>query len=259
MRGLIEEKVESLFSMKSYPEKLSYSGNLDLLGRVKVSIIGSRKPTLYTKTMTHNLSQALSHTGVCIVSGGAMGVDAIAHSGAKASNTIAVLPNGLDHKYPAINKKLLTSIEEKGLLLSQFDDDFIATPWSFVVRNELVVALGEVLVVTQADLKSGSMRSAEFALEMGKEIYVLPHRLGESKGTDELLKNGAAKLILDIDEFVAQFVDMEKQVVKQDDLLEFCKTNPTYDEAISNFQDRVFEAELDGLIRVENGKIFLNY
>ncbi|WP_345980594.1 DNA-processing protein DprA [Sulfurimonas sp. HSL3-2] len=257
MRGLIEEKIESLTSMKNYPKQLSYSGNLDLLEHLKVSIIGSRKPTPYTKTMTHNLSQALSHVGVCIVSGGAMGVDAIAHAGAGAGNTVAVLPNGLDHKYPAINKKLLSSIEQEGLLLSQFDDDFIATPWSFVVRNELVVALGEVLVVMQADIDSGSMRSAEFALEMGKEIYVLPHRLGESKGTDELLKNGNAKLILDIEEFVAQFTGRKKEVTFNDEFLEFCKTNPTCDEAVQNYPDRVYEAELEGLIKVENGKIFL--
>ena len=187
MRGLIEQPIESLKNMKKYPSQLSFSGNLELLQRKKVSLVGTRRPLAYTKTATLTLAQKLTRQGICIVSGGAMGVDALAHSGAGFCNTIAVLPNGLDHKYPAINKNLLTSIEKEGLLLSQFDNAFKATPWSFVVRNELVVALGEILVVTEAELQSGSMRSIEFALEMGKEIYVLPHRAGESSATNWLL------------------------------------------------------------------------
>ena len=78
--------------MKSYPKELSYSGNLELLDRVKVSIVGSRKTSKYAREQTHKLSSALSKVGVCVVSGGAMGVDAVAHLGSGASNTIAVLP-----------------------------------------------------------------------------------------------------------------------------------------------------------------------
>ena len=256
MRGLIEEKIDSLLSMKKYPEKLAYSGNTDLLNRVKISIIGTRRPSSYTKTFTHNLAASLSKASVCLVSGGAMGVDSIVHFGAKPSNTIAVLPNGLNHKYPAINKNLLNDIEKDGLLLSQFDDDFKATPWSFVVRNELVVALGDVLVVTEADINSGSMRSVEFALEMGKEIYVLPHRLGDSKATNELLKKGFAKAIYEIDEFVAKFTEMKQENKNIDEFLEYCKTNPTYDEAIRVYKEKVFEAELDGVINIKNGIIY---
>ncbi|WP_345993596.1 DNA-processing protein DprA [Sulfurimonas sp. HSL-1716] len=257
MRGVIEEAIEALSLMQNYPQKLSYSGDPSLLKRKKISVIGSRKPNPYTKAATHQLSQALSRAGICIVSGGAMGVDAIAHGGAKASNTVAVLPNGLDHKYPAINKKLLASIEKEGLLLSQFDDDFKATPWSFVVRNELVVALGEILVVTQADLDSGSMRSVEFALDMGKEIYVLPHRLGESKGTNSLLQKGLAKAIYDIDEFAARFAGIQNILRPDDEFIEFCKGAPTYDEAMLKYQDKVYEAELEGQISVRNGKVYV--
>jgi len=91
---------------------------------------------------------------------------------------MTVLPCGINIKYPAINKNLLCDIEKQGLLLSQFKKDFKATPWSFVVRNELVVALGDVLIVAEAQLSSGSMRSVEFALKMNKDIFVLPHRVG---------------------------------------------------------------------------------
>ena len=187
-----------------------------------------------------------------------MGIDAIAHKGAGESNTIAVLPCGINVKYPAINKNLLSAIEKDGLLLSQFDADFRATPWSFVVRNELVVALGDVLVVAEAELNSGSMRSIEFALKMNKEIYVFAHRIGESEATNELLKSGRAKAIYDIDEFVAKFAGDEVEDVKSDTFVEFCKTNPTYDEALKKYPSRVFEAELSGEIFIENGRVLYN-
>ena len=257
MRGEIEQTIASLALMKKYPPKLYYSGNLSLLERKKISIVGSRKPVQYTKIMTHNLSLALSKAGICIVSGGAMGVDAIAHSGAKSSNTIAVLPNGLDHKYPAINKNLLSSIEQDGLLLSQFDDNFKAASWSFVVRNELVVALGDALVVSEAELGSGSMRSIEFALEMGKQIYVFPHRIGESSATNRLLQEGKAEAIYDIESFVTQISGFTCKNKIEDKFIEFCRTSPTYDEAMMLYSEKVFEYELDGYIEIIHGKIFI--
>ncbi len=254
----LKEKVDALKSMKSYPKQLFFSGNTELLDKTKISIIGSRKPSKYSRSLTHQLATSFSRNGVCIVSGGAMGIDAIAHKAAGESNTIAVLPCGIDVKYPVINKNLLTAIEKDGLLLSQFNPNFRATAWSFVVRNELVVALGDVLVVGEAELNSGSMRSIEFALKMDKEIFVFPHRIGESKATNELLEQGKAKAIYDIDEFVSRFVSVEIPEVKEDDFLEFCKSNPTYDEALKKFPSRVFEAELSGVIRIENGKVLYN-
>lgn len=251
----LERKLDELDSVENYPSKLYYEGNLELLERVKVSIVGSRRTSKYSREQTHKLSSTLAKAGVCVVSGGAMGVDAVAHLGAGASNTIAVLPCGINIKYPAVNKNLLTDIQNSGLLLSQFEKDAKARPWSFVVRNELVVALGEVLVVAEAELDSGSMRSIEFALKMGKEIFVFPHRLGESSATNELLKEGKAEAIYDIDTFVSRFGTVKAIKVKQDSFLEFCGKTPTYEEALSKYPERVFEAELNGDIEVRNGKV----
>lgn len=265
----VQEHIPELDSMKKYPTNLFYSGNIELLKSKKISVIGSRKPSQYSKTQTHKLCTKLSKKGVCIVSGGAMGIDAISHIAAGSSNTISVLPCGIDLKYPAVNKNLLSDIESNGLLLSQFDEGFKATPWSFVVRNEVVVALGDVLIVSEAELESGSMRSIEFALEMGKNIYVLPHRLDESSGTNTLLKEGKAKAIYDIDKFVSDFCN-DKIIYphnssysslisegKTDEFLEYCKTAPTYDEALSKYSQRVFEAELEGKIDIKNGRVYL--
>jgi len=247
------EHINELESMKKYPNPLYYKGNLELIKRPKVSIVGSRKALAYTKDMTYKLSKALSSRGVCIVSGAAMGVDAIAHAGAKADNTIAVVANGLDIRYPKVNAKLIEDIEDKGLVISQFEDGFRATPWSFVVRNELVVALGDILVVTQASLDSGTMRSVEYALDMQKDIWVIPHRIGDSSGTDMLLNQGLAKPIYDIEKFASTFGKETTNSIKKDDFYYFIQTSPTFDEAIMKFGDRVYEAELEGILTIQDG------
>ena len=253
---ILKEQINSLESMKKIPDKLWYIGNKELLKRPRVSIVGSRRPLPYTKNLTYTLARELAKRGVVVVSGGAMGVDAIAHKGAGAKNTIAVMANGLDLHYPKINSSLIKEIEEEGLVLSQFAPSTKAFKWSFVVRNELVVALGEILIITEADSKSGSIRSAEYALKQNREIFVLPHRLNESSGTNRLLKEGLAEAIYDIDNFVDRFGSI-KEDTKEDDFFIFCKSNPTLEEAIKRFKDRVYEEELLGSIIIEDGKIKL--
>jgi len=254
---IINFNIDSLNSMKKYPKRLAYKGNLALLNRPKVSIVGSRRPSSYSKLYTTQLTKELSKRGVVTVSGGAMGIDSVAHYGAGASNTISVYATGIDIRYPAVNKTLLENIENQGLALSQFDDNFKATPWSFVTRNELVVALGDTLIVCEADINSGSMRSVEYALKMKKEIFVLPHRLGESEGTNQLLIKGLATPILDIDKFCLRFGLSIENDIPKDEFFYFCQSFPTLDEAISKFGQRVYEAELENIISIKNGIISL--
>jgi len=257
MSEKITEYITQLDVMRKYPSELFYKGDLSLLKRPKVSIVGTRRPMSYTREYTYTLAKALSQRGVCVVSGAAMGVDGMAHKGAGAENTIAVVANGLDIRYPVVHTSLIASIEEKGLVLSQFNDGFITTAWSFVVRNELVVALGDILVVTEAELKSGSMRSVEFALKMGKEIFVLPHRLGESMGTNALLKEGKATVITDVEAFASRFGNIVAKEVEKDEFFYFCQNMPTLDQTIEKFGERVYEAELEGIISIENGLVRL--
>ncbi|NPA28204.1 MAG: DNA-processing protein DprA [Epsilonproteobacteria bacterium] len=247
-------KIKELNQIKKSPKEIFYSGNKELLKKQKVSIVGTRRPNNYTKELTYTLAKEFSKRDIVVVSGAAMGVDAIAHKGAKANNTIAILGNGIDIKYPAVNKELIEEIEQKGLLLSIFEPGFRPTKWSFVVRNELVVALGEVLIVTEADLNSGSLRSVEFAKKMNKKIFVLPHRLNESLGTNELIKNKIATPIYDIDEFVDSFKKLEK---KKEPLLEYLASSPTLNDALLKIGDKIYELELEGVIEIENDTIRL--
>lgn len=253
----VEQKIDELSSMKKYPTDLYYIGNTKLLEKRKISIIGTRRPSSYTKEFTHKLASKLSNQNICIVSGAAMGVDSIAHQGAKSSNTIAVVANGLDIKYPSINKNLISNIEKNGLMLSAYKEGEKARSYTFVLRNEIVTALGEILIVTEADLKSGSLTSVEYALGMGKKVYTLPHRLNESLGTQELVKKGFIDVIYDIDEFIKEIcgINIKKEIL--DEVLEFCKNNPNYEEAMNKFPNKIFEYELEGKIIIQNGKVIV--
>ncbi len=255
MHTTIDFLLPELSIMKRYPEKLYYKGNLGVLSRPKISIVGTRRPNPYTRAITYELSKKLSLSGMVVVSGAAAGVDQIAHEGAGAENTIAVLPSGIDVRYPASNHKLIENIEMKGLTLSQFEPDFLAREWSFVVRNEIVVALGDVLIVSEADIGSGSMRSVEFALAMQKPIYVLPHRLRESNATRQLLAEGKAIAIDDIDLFIALMSQKGRNAINDTPFIAFCRNHPTYEEAMGAFPAEIFEAELSGVIEVKNGRI----
>ncbi len=257
MSPLVTEHLSALDAMKKYPPELFYKGNLELLKRPKVSIVGTRRPSNYTRQFTYALARALAKRGVCVVSGAAMGVDTIAHEGAGVDNTIAIVANGLDIRYPVINRPLIESIEKQGLILSQFNDGFRATGWSFVVRNELVVALGDILIVTEADLKSGSMRSVEYALKMGKELWVLSHRLDESLGTNLLLSEGKANVIQNVESFASRFGQAVESDMLKDDFFYFCQGSPTFDETVQKFGDRVYEAELEGEVTIHNGIVML--
>lgn len=256
MIELVDFEIPELKSMKKYPASLYYKGDLSLLQRRKISMVGSRHLNAYARNFTHTLASKLAQRGVCIVSGGAIGCDAIAHKAAGAHNTIMVAATGLDKRYPAINKNLIAQIEDEGLLLSQFPPKTPSNRYNFPLRNEVVVALGEVLIVTYAEEKSGTMHSVEFAKKMGKEIYVLPHRIGESEATNKLLAAGIAKAIYDVDEFVTSLCGAVANTEQNDDpFLEFCRSHPTYDEALKHFPQRVFEAELAGEIEVSNGRV----
>lgn len=257
MDNIISFSIPELSTMKRYPEKLYYRGDLSLLQRPKISIIGTRRPNQYSRAMTLELSKKLGLSGMVIVSGAAMGIDSLAHQGAGAENTIAILPCGIDIRYPASNFELIKSIEEKGLTLSQFECGFQARDWSFVVRNEIVVALGDVLIVMEADSCSGSMRSVQYALEMGKAIYVLPHRINESAATRQLVAEGKATAIDNIDRFVAEITQKGKNALEDSPLIAYCRSNPTYEDVLARYPHEIFEAELKGLIEVRNGRVLV--
>jgi len=253
---ILDKEVFHYFEeMKKEPKKIFFRGDTTLLDRPKVSIVGTRNPSQYTKQMTADLAHRLASVGVAVVSGGAMGVDGQAHFGAGYANTIAVMPCGLDIRYPMTHRDMFEKIEKEGLLLSQYEEGIKAANWTFVVRNEMVVALGEVLIVAEALRDSGSMRSVAYAKKMGKKIYTFPHRSGESDGTMDLLEAGEAEVIYDIDKFVAQYG--QSKIIEKDEFLQFCQSLPSYEETLQRFGEKLSLYELEGKITVKDGRVSL--
>ena len=257
MISKINFKIDELSSMKKYPQDLFYIGNTNLLNKKKIAIVGTRRPNSYTKEFTYKLSSKLSSLNICIVSGAAMGVDSLAHQGAKSNNTIAVVANGLDIRYPSINKNLIIDIEKNGLILSAYKEGEKARNYTFVLRNEIVVALSDILIVTQADLNSGTLTSVDYALKMGKKVYTIPHRLNESLGTQDLLQKGLIQAIYDVDKFIEEICGVKLNFIENDEVLSFCRSNPSYEEAMGKFPNKIFEYELEGKIKIENGKVIV--
>ena len=218
MISKIDFFIDELSLMKKYPNELFYIGNTNLLKKRKIAIVGTRRPNSYTKEFTYKLASKFSDAGICVISGAAMGVDSLAHQGANSKNTIAVVANGLDIRYPSVNKNLIIDIEKNGLMLSAYKEKEKAKSYTFVLRNEIVVALSEFLIVTQADMDSGSLTSVNYALKMGKEVYTIPHRINESLGTQELVKKGLIKVIYNIDEFIENICGI-KNIKIEDEVL----------------------------------------
>lgn len=241
---------------------LYYCWNLELLTTRKITILGTRNPNPYAQNFTQTIAKKLSQQGITIVSGGALGVDIIAHMNS-LPNTIMISPASLDIIYPKSNTKTIIQIYKQGLALSQFTAPYTPYAFSFLERNKLVVSLGECVIIPQADLQSGSMQSANYALSLGKQIFVPPHHIGQSQGTQSLAKSGKAQVIWDIDEFIAGWCAKscdfnlcdEKTMDKQDEILEFCKGNPMFEEAFLRFGEILFEYELEGKIQRQNGRI----
>lgn len=169
----------------------------DLLNRPRVAIVGSRKVTAYGRAVTAKLASELAAQGIVIVSGLALGVDGIAHQAALDAGglTIAVLPTGLDRIYPASHHSLARKIAAQGgALVTEYGDGAEVYKTNFVARNRIVAALSNAVLVTEAALKSGSLHTARFALELGLDVLAVPGNItsAASVGTNNLIKYGAA-------------------------------------------------------------------
>lgn len=248
-------------TINKFGKKLYFKGNLSLLDRKCISIVGSRSISLYTKNLVARLSRGLVDAGFVVVSGGAIGTDIVANENA-LPNTIAVFANSLDEIYPKSNEGVIKKIYSDALALSEYDEVGKIQKYKFLKRNEIVVLLGEVLIVASASLKSGSMNSIKIAQKLNKEIFVLPQRIGESDGTNFLLANSKAKLIYDIDEFInslsSRFSLNFKREKQVDEVLDFISKNSNLKDAYQKFGNLIDEYELDKKVIIKGVEIFIN-
>lgn len=199
----------------NYPAKLKNTyappitifakGDISLLNSKSIAIVGSREPSKYGIYVAEKFSKELSKEGITIVSGLARGIDTFAHIGALSSfgKTIAVLGSGIDVVYPKENAKYYREISEKGLIISEYIVGTAPESKNFPQRNRIISGLSDGVLVVEARKNSGTMITTDFALEQGKELYVIPGNITSnlSAGTNNLIKEGA-KLVTDVYEIL---------------------------------------------------------
>ncbi|WP_073612716.1 DNA-processing protein DprA [Desulfopila aestuarii] len=170
-------------------------GDVALMGSHCVAMVGSRSATTYGRRAAWLLAENLTTYGVTVVSGMALGIDSEAHYGALKSEgrTIAVLGSGLDVIYPSQNRTLYDQLRAKGLLLSEYPLGTKPDGFRFPARNRIIAGLSQGVVVVEAARKSGSLITAQMALDFGREIFAVPGQIDslKSEGAHWLLREGA--------------------------------------------------------------------
>ena len=184
-----------LLEITDPPPLLYVKGNAGLLNGASLAVVGSRNATPQGRINAQAFSQELSEGGFTIISGLALGIDSAAHAGglAAAASSIAVVGTGLDIVYPARNRDLAHQLAEEGALVSEFALGTPALASNFPRRNRLISGLARGCLVVEAALQSGSLITARYALEQGREVFAVPGSIHSplSKGCHLLIKQGA--------------------------------------------------------------------
>lgn len=203
---------------RDYPEQLKHiydppialfiKGNRKILNKTMIAMVGARNCSLYASKVARNLSYELARKSIGIISGMAKGIDTMSHIGCLQAKgeTIAVLGSGVDQIYPKENSKLYQQIlAQNGAIISEY---LIGTPPSkmnFPARNRIISGISKGVVIVEAKKKSGSLITADFALEQGREVFVIPANIGNcyAEGSNELLKQGA-KVVTKIEDILEE-------------------------------------------------------
>lgn len=228
---------ESLAECPSPPPALFAWGDLSALDQPKLAIVGTRRATTYGKAATQKFAESLAAAGITIVSGGALGIDAAAHTGAlqAAGRTVAVLGTGIERAYPSTHTELYKSIRATGgCLLSQFPVGKPSLPQNFLLRNQIIAALADALLVVEAPLRSGSLSTATAAADLGKPVFVVPGNivLDNYKGSHMLIREGAT--LVDHPDQILEATGWEPALLPEKDV---AKLNPLQKRIVEQLGD----------------------
>lgn len=183
----------ALAAIEAPPPLVYVKGDADVLARPAVAVVGSREASAAGLKLTRFLAHGIAAAGYVIVSGLARGIDASAHEAALASGTVAVVAGGVDVVYPPENAALQRAIGEQGAIVSEMPPGFEPRAKDFPRRNRLIAGLALAVLVVEAARRSGTLVTARFATELGREVFAVPgHPLDpRAEGTNDLLKRGA--------------------------------------------------------------------
>ncbi len=206
------------YDMEKYPKKLKnipdppyvlyYMGNLSLLSTFMIGIIGSRKPSAYGLYAAEFFAEELAKIHITTVSGLAMGIDGVSQKKGIASGgrCVAVLGSPLNNIYPKSNKKLFEEMIKNHLVITEINHRQSILPYWFSMRNRIIAALSDGLLVIEAGYKSGTLITVNYALQYGVNVFAVPGNINSSnsKGTNSLIKSGA-QLTTDINDILEQY------------------------------------------------------
>jgi DNA processing protein len=200
------------------PVLLFTRGRVELLQSIMLGVVGTRRPTPYGTAAAERLAADLARAGLTIVSGMARGIDTAAHKAALAANgcTVAVLGCGADVVYPSENRRLASTIVEKGLIVSEFPLGTTAFPQNFPIRNRIISGMSTGVLVVEGAQYSGSSITAKLAIDQGREVYAVPGNITSkmSWGPNLLIKQGA-KLVQDWNDVVVELPpDVRRQLIE---------------------------------------------
>ena len=267
---------DHLRCIQDAPKLLYYIGDINLIQKPLIAIVGTRRASPYGRWVATEISKKIASCGIPIVSGMAEGIDACAHTGclAMGTPTVAVLGTGIDVPFPKSNTKLYFEIAQKGLILSEYEPGVNGRSFNFPQRNRIISGLSKTVIVAEGAYKSGSMITANLALAQGREVFAVPGNINQpnSTGVNSLIADGA-NAIIDINEILEtlgicgnqlqiQLANCSKEELK---LLELIKDNPgitseeiaahMYEEA-SRILIKTCSLELRGLLRQEGGRFY---
>jgi DNA processing protein len=215
---LDDDYPELLKQIQSAPPVLYAIGQREALGYIHFAIVGSRNPTVGGKRLAEEFAAELSKAGLTICSGLALGIDYHSHLGSLNVNcsTVAVLGNGLASIYPARHKKMASLIIENGLLLSEYPPETKPNPGNFPQRNRIISGMSTGVLVVEAAKKSGSLITANYALEQGRDVFALPGSIHNplARGTHSLIKQGA-KLVETVNDILEEIAPIASIVLNK--------------------------------------------
>ncbi len=219
-----------LRSISDPPLVLYVSGDVEVLHTAQLAMVGSRNPSHSGRETAHQFARHIAATGITITSGLALGIDAASHLGALEANglTIAVAATGLDRIYPARHRELAMRIVDEGALVSEFPPGTTARGEYFPRRNRIISGLSLGTLVVEAAVRSGSLTTAQHAMEQGREVFAIPGSIHNpmARGCHRLIKQGA-KLIEVADEILEELApqlgETHRQLANSGNRAESCK------------------------------------
>ena len=223
MNSTIIYKEDSIFpeflkNISDAPLALYCAGDISLLNRDCVAVVGARKCSEYGRQVALKIGETLAKNDIVTVSGMAEGIDASAHLGALkvGGKTIAVLGSGVDVCYPRCNKNLYDRIIDEGLIISEYPLGTKPKPFYFPRRNRIISAISKAVTVVEASSGSGSLITAEIAAEQGKEIIAVPGNINStfSLGCNKLIADGAS--IMTVPEDVLRIIGVDPKLQKEE-------------------------------------------